>query len=155
MLERDRLPFSAGYVGSMIATLYAAIVMKSYIFSLGFSIMQMIALIYFVRCVCKPSWGDGRPIPTLRMIGGPLLLQFVYPWWNPGGQVLPWNGRAGLYGLLQIHGGVDLPIPVTPDPATVGLGSACYPFLFRPLTRGKEGYIACCPVRSRPSALRA
>lgn len=41
MVTRERIPFSAGYVGSMFGTLYAALAMKSYLFSLLFSGMQV------------------------------------------------------------------------------------------------------------------
>jgi len=36
MISSERLPFSAAYVGSMLATLYGALVMKSYVFSIVF-----------------------------------------------------------------------------------------------------------------------
>lgn len=36
MISSERLPFSAAYVGSMLATVYAALIMKSYLFSLIF-----------------------------------------------------------------------------------------------------------------------
>lgn len=48
MFTKDRLPFSAGFIGSMLATLYAALVLNSYVYSLVFSVTQMVALIYFV-----------------------------------------------------------------------------------------------------------
>ena len=34
MLERERLPFSAGYVASVLGTLYAALILHSYVLSL-------------------------------------------------------------------------------------------------------------------------
>lgn len=44
MISRERIPFSAGYVGSMFGTLYAAIAMKSYLFSLFFSGLQVMVI---------------------------------------------------------------------------------------------------------------
>ncbi|KAF8062925.1 SFT2 [Scenedesmus sp. PABB004] len=48
MLERERLPFSAGYVGAVALTLYAALIMKSYVLSLGCSALQVVALLYYL-----------------------------------------------------------------------------------------------------------
>jgi hypothetical protein len=47
-LQRDRLPFTAGYAVSVLATLYAALVAKSYLLSLGCSAAQAVALCYYV-----------------------------------------------------------------------------------------------------------
>ena len=41
MLSRDRLPFTAAYVGSLFGTIYAAIFMHSYLFSLLFCVAQV------------------------------------------------------------------------------------------------------------------
>jgi hypothetical protein len=41
MLARDRLPFTAGYLGSVLLTLYASILLKSYLLSLGASALQV------------------------------------------------------------------------------------------------------------------
>lgn len=41
MISQERLPFSLGYLGSMAGTLYAAVVMKSYLLSLVFSGAQV------------------------------------------------------------------------------------------------------------------
>ena len=48
MLSRERLPFSAAYFGSIVATLWAALVMKSYILSLVCSGLQVVALLYYI-----------------------------------------------------------------------------------------------------------
>ena len=40
MITSDRLPFTVGYVSSTVATLYAALVMNSYLLSLLFSGVQ-------------------------------------------------------------------------------------------------------------------
>jgi len=48
MMEKERLPFSLGYLGSMVGTLYAAMVMHSYIFSIACSAAQVVALLYYV-----------------------------------------------------------------------------------------------------------
>lgn len=41
MVSRERLPFTGIYLGSMAATLYAAVSMHSYILSIGFSVVQV------------------------------------------------------------------------------------------------------------------
>ena len=47
MTTPERLPFSVGYVASILATLYAALFMHSYILSLFCSGLQVIALLYY------------------------------------------------------------------------------------------------------------
>ena len=47
MTQGDRLPFTACYVGSMLATLYAALFMHSYVFCIIFSAAQLVALLYY------------------------------------------------------------------------------------------------------------
>lgn len=47
-LQRERLPFTAGYAASVLATLYAALIAKSYLLSLGCSAAQAVALAYYV-----------------------------------------------------------------------------------------------------------
>eukprot|EP00882_Tetradesmus_deserticola_P020687 GHRQ01022351.1.p1 GENE.GHRQ01022351.1~~GHRQ01022351.1.p1 ORF type:complete len:240 (+),score=89.54 GHRQ01022351.1:175-894(+) len=48
MMARERLPFSAGYIGSVVMTLYAALIMKSYVLSLLCSGLQVVALLYYL-----------------------------------------------------------------------------------------------------------
>ena len=48
MVSTERLPFSAVYVGSMVATLYFATIKKSYLLTVFFSVVQMAALVYYV-----------------------------------------------------------------------------------------------------------
>lgn len=48
MLSQDRLPYSAAYVGSVFATLYAALMMHSYLLSLVCSGLQVVALLYYL-----------------------------------------------------------------------------------------------------------
>lgn len=48
LLSKAKLPFSGVYVGSMAATLYAALFMHSYILSIVFSGVQVVALLYYV-----------------------------------------------------------------------------------------------------------
>eukprot|EP01026_Neomeris_dumetosa_P024935 TRINITY_DN2059_c1_g1_i5.p3 TRINITY_DN2059_c1_g1~~TRINITY_DN2059_c1_g1_i5.p3 ORF type:complete len:233 (-),score=11.08 TRINITY_DN2059_c1_g1_i5:456-1154(-) len=48
MMSRERLPFTAGYIASVLGTLYAAMMMNSYLLSLFCSGVQVIALIYYV-----------------------------------------------------------------------------------------------------------
>ncbi|GMH32778.1 hypothetical protein BSKO_00612 [Bryopsis sp. KO-2023] len=58
MISKERIPFSAGYVGSMLGTLYAAVVMKSYLFSLICSGLQVVALLYYLMSYF-PGGSDG------------------------------------------------------------------------------------------------
>jgi hypothetical protein len=44
----DRLPFSASYLTSLVGTLYCSLVMGSYILTLIFSLIQVVALAYFL-----------------------------------------------------------------------------------------------------------
>uniref|UniRef100_A0A383VCL2 Vesicle transport protein n=1 Tax=Tetradesmus obliquus TaxID=3088 RepID=A0A383VCL2_TETOB len=48
MMARERLLFSAGYIGSVVMTLYAALIMKSYVLSLLCSGLQVVALLYYL-----------------------------------------------------------------------------------------------------------
>ncbi|KAI4390054.1 hypothetical protein MLD38_002206 [Melastoma candidum] len=48
MTSTERLPFTAICFGSMVGTIYVSMVLHSYIFSLLFSIIQVLALVYYV-----------------------------------------------------------------------------------------------------------
>lgn len=48
MAQRDKLPFSGGYAVGLIGTLVATIVLKSYLLTAFFGVMQAVALLYFV-----------------------------------------------------------------------------------------------------------
>jgi len=48
LMARDKLPFSATYVVGLVGTLVATIVLRSYVFTAIFSIIQFIALLYFL-----------------------------------------------------------------------------------------------------------
>ena len=48
MVSADRLPFTSVYVGSMLLTLYSAVVMKSYLLSILSAGAQVVALLYYV-----------------------------------------------------------------------------------------------------------
>ncbi|KAG9307329.1 hypothetical protein G9A89_017157 [Geosiphon pyriformis] len=48
ILSMQRLPFTFAYLGSMIATLYFAVGLHSYILTIIFSIIQVLALIWYV-----------------------------------------------------------------------------------------------------------
>ncbi|KXZ42015.1 hypothetical protein GPECTOR_222g483 [Gonium pectorale] len=48
MMSADRLPYSLGYIGSVVATLYAALIMRSYLLSLLCSGLQVVALMYYL-----------------------------------------------------------------------------------------------------------
>jgi len=44
----ERLPFSGSYVISLVGTLYSSLVMGSYLLTLIFSVVQVVALLYFL-----------------------------------------------------------------------------------------------------------
>ncbi|GFR48498.1 hypothetical protein Agub_g10397, partial [Astrephomene gubernaculifera] len=48
MASPERLPYTLSYVGSVAATLYAALVMRSYLLSLLCSGLQVVALLYYL-----------------------------------------------------------------------------------------------------------
>ncbi|EFJ47552.1 hypothetical protein VOLCADRAFT_61248 [Volvox carteri f. nagariensis] len=48
MMSSERLPYSMGYIGSVLATLYAALIMRSYLLSLLCSGLQVVALLYYL-----------------------------------------------------------------------------------------------------------
>uniref|UniRef100_A0A0D6QTK1 Vesicle transport protein n=1 Tax=Araucaria cunninghamii TaxID=56994 RepID=A0A0D6QTK1_ARACU len=48
MTSKERLPFTAGFLGSMAATIYVSMVLHSYILSVIFSGIQVLALSYYV-----------------------------------------------------------------------------------------------------------
>lgn len=48
MMTKERLPFSIGYLASIAATMYTALFMHSYIFSLVCCGLQVLALLYYV-----------------------------------------------------------------------------------------------------------
>ncbi|KAI4340003.1 hypothetical protein MLD38_024884 [Melastoma candidum] len=48
MTSTERLPFTAICLGSMVGTIYVSLVLHSYIFSVLFSIIQVLALVYYV-----------------------------------------------------------------------------------------------------------
>ncbi|KAI5065974.1 hypothetical protein GOP47_0018598 [Adiantum capillus-veneris] len=48
MISRERLPFTAGFMTSMAATIYASMVLHSYLLSVVFSGVQVFALLYYV-----------------------------------------------------------------------------------------------------------
>ncbi|KAJ7548432.1 hypothetical protein O6H91_07G012000 [Diphasiastrum complanatum] len=48
MISKERLPFTAAFIGSMAGTIYASMVMHSYVLSVIFSVIQVLALLYYV-----------------------------------------------------------------------------------------------------------
>ncbi|CAO3646825.1 unnamed protein product [Cunninghamella blakesleeana] len=48
MMSMERLPFTVTYVGSMVLTLYMSLGLRNYILTIVFSILQMIALAWYV-----------------------------------------------------------------------------------------------------------
>lgn len=47
MFSMERLPFTLGFMGSMIGTLYVSMALHSYILSVLFSVLQVMALAYY------------------------------------------------------------------------------------------------------------
>ncbi|KAL6553565.1 hypothetical protein OROGR_007407 [Orobanche gracilis] len=47
MLSKERLPFTLGFIGSMAGTIYVSMVLHSYILSVLFSVLQVLALSYY------------------------------------------------------------------------------------------------------------
>lgn len=47
-MSPEKRVFTAGYVASLVATLYGALVSKSYILTVVFSLVQVVALAYFL-----------------------------------------------------------------------------------------------------------
>ncbi|KAK9152321.1 hypothetical protein Syun_010630 [Stephania yunnanensis] len=47
MSSKERLPFTLGFIGSMVGTIYVSMVLHSYILSVLFSILQVVALSYY------------------------------------------------------------------------------------------------------------
>ncbi|KAL8469645.1 hypothetical protein ACS0TY_032479 [Phlomoides rotata] len=47
MSSKERLPFTLGFIGSMIGTIYVSMVLHSYILSVLFSVLQVMALAYY------------------------------------------------------------------------------------------------------------
>ncbi|PIA58340.1 hypothetical protein AQUCO_00500338v1 [Aquilegia coerulea] len=47
MISKERLPFTLGFFGSMIGTIYVSMVLHSYILSVLFSVLQVLALSYY------------------------------------------------------------------------------------------------------------
>ncbi|KAJ4833421.1 hypothetical protein Tsubulata_016415 [Turnera subulata] len=48
MISKERLPFTLGFIGSMVGTIYVSMVLHSYILSVLFSVIQVLALAYYV-----------------------------------------------------------------------------------------------------------
>ncbi|KAK4758909.1 hypothetical protein SAY87_020210 [Trapa incisa] len=48
MSSKERLPFTAGFIGSMVGTIYVSMVLHSYVLSVLFSVLQVLALSYYV-----------------------------------------------------------------------------------------------------------
>jgi len=54
VVERSRLPFTIGYALSFVGTLWSAVVMKAYIYTLVFSGLQAVSFSYFL-CSFMPG----------------------------------------------------------------------------------------------------
>ncbi|KAI5674651.1 hypothetical protein M9H77_15015 [Catharanthus roseus] len=47
MSSKERLPFTLGFIGSMIGTIYVSMVLHSYLLSVFFSVLQVLSLAYY------------------------------------------------------------------------------------------------------------
>ncbi|KAL6567683.1 hypothetical protein OROGR_001351 [Orobanche gracilis] len=47
MSSKERLPFTLGFIGSMVGTIYVSMVLHSYVLSVLFSVLQVMALAYY------------------------------------------------------------------------------------------------------------
>ncbi|MBA0638616.1 hypothetical protein Godav_025074 [Gossypium davidsonii] len=47
MSSRERLPFTLGFVGSMVGTIYVSMWLRSYVLSVLFSLLQVVSLSYY------------------------------------------------------------------------------------------------------------
>ncbi|PKU63982.1 protein transport protein SFT2 [Dendrobium catenatum] len=47
MFSRERLPFTLGFIASMVGTIYVSMVQHSYLLSVFFSVIQVLALAYY------------------------------------------------------------------------------------------------------------
>ncbi|KAG8365176.1 hypothetical protein BUALT_Bualt18G0077100 [Buddleja alternifolia] len=47
MSSKERLPFTLGFIGSMVGTIYVSMVLHSYVLSVFFSVLQVMALAYY------------------------------------------------------------------------------------------------------------
>ncbi|XP_015880762.1 protein transport protein SFT2 [Ziziphus jujuba] len=47
MSSKERLPFTIGFIGSMVGTIYVSMVLHSYILSVVFSVLQVLSLAYY------------------------------------------------------------------------------------------------------------
>lgn len=47
MTSKERLPITLGFIGSMLGTIYVSMVLHSYVFSVFFSILQVVSLSYY------------------------------------------------------------------------------------------------------------
>ncbi|KAG9019605.1 protein transport protein sft2 [Tulasnella sp. 427] len=76
LVAPERLPFSAAYIGSLVATLYFSVVQQSYLGSIIGAIVQIIALITYIAAYFPGG------TQTIRF-GGQMLLRGA-------GSSLPW-----------------------------------------------------------------
>ncbi|KAL3821152.1 hypothetical protein ACJIZ3_007057 [Penstemon smallii] len=47
MSSKERLPFTLGFIGSMVGTIYVSMMLHSYVLSVFFSVLQVMALAYY------------------------------------------------------------------------------------------------------------
>ncbi|KAJ6752520.1 hypothetical protein OIU85_002892 [Salix viminalis] len=64
MSSKERLPFTLGFIGSMVGTLYVSMVWHSYVLSVLFSVIQVLALVYYAISYF-PGGSAGLKVPLV------------------------------------------------------------------------------------------
>lgn len=65
MFSKERMPFTAAYLGSLLGTLYAALMLHSYVFSVVCCVAQVCTLLYYVA-----SYFPGGASGAQAILGG-------------------------------------------------------------------------------------
>jgi hypothetical protein len=78
MMSRERLPFSAAYVGSMMLTLYAALVARSYILVILTSSLQISTLAYYMLSFIPGGSTGARIFISMFVRSARLALSATY-----------------------------------------------------------------------------
>ncbi|EER03424.1 integral membrane protein, putative [Perkinsus marinus ATCC 50983] len=90
IMSPEKRVFTAGYVASLVATLYGALVSKSYILTVVFSLVQVVALAYFLVSYIP---GGTR---ALTMIGGAAMSTVKNLFSTGGGSASSSSQSSGL-----------------------------------------------------------
>jgi len=83
-LMSQRLPFTVGFVGSMVATIYVSMVLHSYILSVFFSVLQVLALAYYAISYF-PGGSAGMKFLSSALVSSVLRCfgRWVFTWLLP------------------------------------------------------------------------